>query len=102
MKIEGLWKIINRTDAYQALPRKVSNQVIWHVYHDRGSYYEVVKVWRVAPEKFKARPRIPHYKPKQDGRTLVTYEKGAINHKNYQKNGTVSPSGLDLSIPVGE
>ena len=102
LKMAELWKMIKPTAAYQALPRKVSNQVIWHVYHDWGSYYEAVKVWRIAPEKFKARPRIPKYKPKLDGRTIVTYEKGAINHKNYPKNGVVSPSGLDLPVPVGE
>jgi putative transposase len=102
MKMGELWKIIKPTEAYQALPRKVSNQVIWHVYHDWGSYYEAIKVWRIAPEKFKARPRIPKYKPKQDGRILVTYEKGAINHKNFKKNGMVSPSGLNLPVQVGE
>jgi putative transposase len=102
MKMAELWKIIKPTDAYQALPRKVSNQVIWHVYHDWGSYYEAVKVWRVAPQKFKARPRIPRYKHKQDGRTVLTYEKGAINHKNFEKTGIVNPSGLDLPVPVGE
>lgn len=95
LKLKDLWQIIKGTEAYQALPRKVSNQVILHVYHDWGSYYEAVKVWRVAPEKFKARPAIPHYKPKQDGRSVITYEKGAINRKQYKKNGTISPSGLN-------
>lgn len=102
MKMAELWKIIKPTEAYQGLPRKVSNQVILHVYHDWGTYYESIKVWRVAPEKFKARPNIPHYKPKLDGRSILTYEKGAINHKDLEKKGVVSPSGINLSVPVGE
>ena len=98
MKMVELWKLIKPTEAYSALPRKVSNQVILQVYHDWGSYYQAIKIWRTCPEKFKARPCIPHYKPKLDGRALLTYEKGAINHKNKKKMGMISPSGLDLPI----
>lgn len=78
LKMKELLSIIKPTDAYCALPRKVSNQVILHVYHDWGAYYKAVAVWRVAPEKFKARPGIPHYLPKADSRTLITYEKSQI------------------------
>jgi putative transposase len=98
MKMKELYALVKGTDAYIAMPRKVSNQVILQVYHDWGCYYETVKKWRVSPDKFKARPGIPHYKPKQDGRAILTYEKGAINHKHLKKQGIISPSGLDLPI----
>jgi putative transposase len=86
------------TEAYGSLPRKVSNQVILQVYHDWGAYYESIKVWRIQPEKYKARPNIPHYKPKLDGRSILNFEKGAINHKFFKKQGMISPSGLNLPI----
>ena len=98
LKMKGLWGIIKTTEAYGGLPRKVSNQVILQVYHDWGAYYESIKVWRVQPEKYKARPNIPHYKPKLDGRSVLTFEKGAINHRFFKKQGIISPSGLDLPI----
>ena len=68
--MKELWPIIKPTDAYQALPRKVSNQVLWLVYRVWESNYEAVKVWRVTQELFKARPRIPMYKKKLKGRVV--------------------------------
>jgi putative transposase len=47
---------------------------------------------------FKSRPKIPGYKPKQDGRCLITYEKGAINRRHFKESGILRPSGLDLNI----
>ena len=98
LTMKELWPIIKPTDAYQALPRKVSNQVIWQVYRAWGSYYEAVKVWRVTPDLFKARPRIPKYKKKLKGRAVVTYEQGAIGMPK-RKDGLVIPSQLGVVIP---
>ena len=96
--MKELWPIIKPTDAYQALPRQVSNQVLWQVYRAWGSYYEAVKVWRMTPELFKARPRIPKYKKKLKGRAVVTYEQGAIGRPK-RKDGLVVPSQLGIEIP---
>ena len=93
LAMKELWPIIKPTDAYQGLPRKVSNQVLWQVNRAWGSYYEAVKVWWVTPELFKARPRIPRYKKKLKGRAIVTYEQGAIGRPK-RKDGLVVPSQL--------
>jgi putative transposase len=65
LQLNEAYKKLKGSDAYVALPRKVSNQVILQVYHDWGAYYEAMKVWRVAKDKFLGKPKIPKYKDKQ-------------------------------------
>lgn len=101
MPMAEVYKNVKGTEAYTALPRKVSNQVIWQVQRAWGSYYEAVKVWRVQPDLFRTRPKIPGYKPKQTGRNLVVYEKGAISKKALRA-GSIRLSGLDITIPTGQ
>lgn len=98
MQMKELYALVKGTDAYIALPRKVSNQVIWNVYHNWGAYYEAIKAWRDQPESFLGKPSIPKYKDKQDGRSLLVYEKGAVNKRYLNKCGFVTPSGLNIPI----
>lgn len=102
LKLFELWKVIKPTQEYESLPRKVSNQIIRDVYRDWLSYYNAVKSWRKNPEKFKSRPQIPNYKPKKDGRSVLTYEQGAINTKKMKREGIISPSGLKFSIKTNK
>ena len=97
LTMKEIWPIIKPTEAYQALPRKVSNQVLWQVYRAWGSYYEAVKAWRVTPDLFQARPGIPKYRDKGKGRAVITYEQGAIGFTKL-KHGLVVPSQLGIEI----
>ena len=88
---------VKKSDAYCALPRKVSNQVLLQVHQAWVSFFEAIKLWRKQPEFFLARPRIPGYKHKTKGRNLVVYETGAIG-KRKLRQGIVAPSQLGLEF----
>jgi len=88
---------------YEALPRKVSNQVIIHVLHDWKSYRETCKAYQTTPEKFTGKPNIPGYKgsrhsKRTNGRSTLFYELGAIGKRIWLKKGVAKPSGLDITV----
>ncbi len=84
---------IKSHEAYQALPRKVSNQVLIQLHKAWVAFFEAMAEWREHPEKFLGRPRLPKYKHKTEGRNLLVYEKGAIS-KRALKRGLLSLSAL--------
>jgi putative transposase len=81
--------------AYQALPRKVSNQVLLQLHQAWGSFFEALQAWREHPEQFTGRPNLPKYKHKTAGRNLLVYEWGAI-WKRELNRGLVAVSGLGI------
>ena len=84
---------IKSHEAYQALPRKVSNQVLIQLHKAWVAFFEAMAQWREHPEKFLGRPQLPKYKHKTEGRNLLVYEKGAIS-KRALKRGLLSLSAL--------
>src|SRR5690349_10250174 len=64
----ALYHQIKGHAAYQALPRKVSNQVLLQLHHAWESFFEAMQVWREHPEQFTGRPKLPKYKHKTAGR----------------------------------
>src|SRR5690348_1983742 len=79
--------------AYQALPRKVSNQVLIQLHQAWEAFFEAMQAWREHPEQFTGRPKLPRYKHKTAGRTLLVYEWGAIR-KRALKCGLIAVTGL--------
>ncbi len=52
---------------YQALPRKVSQQVLIGLEKNWQSFFEASKSYQESPEKFTGRPSLPKYKHKTKG-----------------------------------
>src|SRR5215469_15797130 len=69
---------IKSHEAYQALPRKVSNQVLLQLHQAWVSFFEAMDAWKEHPEQFTGRPKLPGYKHKTAGRNLLVYELGAV------------------------
>ena len=90
---------IKSHEAYQALPRKVSNQVLIQLHQAWKAFFEAMDEWREHPEKFLGRPKLPKYKHKEQGRNLLVYEKGAISKRALNK-GMISLSGLGDLVPT--
>ena len=88
-----VFHLIKSSEAYKALPAKVSNQVLIQLHQAWIAFFEAMEAWREHPEKFLARPKLPTYKHKTAGRNLLVYEKGAIS-KRALKRGQLSLSGL--------
>ena len=52
---------IKDSDAYCALPRKVSNDVLRQLDRDWHSFFAALAAWKADPSQFLGRPRLPRY-----------------------------------------
>ena len=85
------------TDEYQALPAKVSQQVLRSLDKAWQSFFAAMGKWREHPDKVLGRPRLPGYKDKQKGRYLLVYTTQAISKKAL-KRGVVKFSKLPVKV----
>ncbi len=74
----AVYHLVKSSDAYQALPRKVSNQVLIQLDKAWTAFFEAAEAYQEHPEQFTGRPRLPKYKHKTEGRNLLVFELGAI------------------------
>jgi putative transposase len=84
-------------DAYKALPRKVSQQVLRLLHKNWVSFFAAIKAWKADPSQFLGRPKLPKYKDKQQGRNILIYTLQALS-KPALARGRVLPSGLSIVI----
>ncbi|MCB2160448.1 transposase [bacterium] len=92
-----LYHVLKETEAYCALPRKVSQLVLRQLDHNWRAFFAALRAWREHPGRFLGRPRPPGYKHKQKGRFLLTYNQQAISRR-WLRKGFVKPSQLDVFI----
>jgi putative transposase len=74
----AVYHLVKSSDAYKALPRKVSNQVLIQLDTAWTAFFEEVEAYREHAERFTGRPKLPKYKHKTQGRNLLVFELGAI------------------------
>ncbi len=89
---------IKTHEAYQALPRKVSNDVLRLLDKNWKAFFKAMKAYEEDPSKFLGRPKIPKYKEK-DGRNILIYDKQALS-KTAIKKGIIAPSQLEITLPT--
>jgi putative transposase len=82
---------------YTALPRKVAQWVLKQVCAAWDSYEAGLAAWEANPAKFLERPRLPHYKHKQQGRSMLVYTVQALSVPAL-RNHLLCPSGLDITV----
>jgi len=79
-EVKGAWLtygqldyILKRTDdsAYRALPAQANQQILKRLGRDYRSFFEAQKVWKVHPERFTGRPKLPGYRKKGSPATAV-------------------------------
>ncbi len=90
-------KQLQESDEYQALPAKVSQQVLRSLDQAWQSFFAAIREWREHPEKFLGRPKLPGYKQKQKGRYLLTYTIQALSKKALRR-GVVKCSKLPIEV----
>jgi putative transposase len=74
----ALFHLLKATEAYQALPAKVANQVLLQLHQAWTAFFEAMQVYREHPGKFQGRPGLPKYLHKTQGRNLLIFEFGCI------------------------
>ncbi|TRV24229.1 MAG: transposase [Microcystis wesenbergii Mw_MB_S_20031200_S109D] len=96
-------KLMQKTEQYQALPAKVSQQVLRRLDQNWKSFFEANQAYKVDPSKFLGRPKIPKYKDTKKGRNLLIYNKQAIS-KVALKQGKIQLSGtrIEFATSVSE
>jgi putative transposase len=93
----AIYHLVKDSDAYKALPRKVSQLVLKQLDQSWCAFFAAIREWNQQPEKFFGRPGLPKYKDKQKGRNLLVYNNQAISKKAIAK-GLIKPSGLDITV----
>ena len=82
---------------YEALPRKVSNQVLKQLYGAWLNWFKALKAFKRNPDAFTGRPRMPDYKAKQKGRNRLVYDCQSFSQR-WIKQGLVVPSQLGIEV----
>jgi putative transposase len=91
----ALYSSLKHTDAYQALPAKVANQVLIQLDKAWESFFEANGAYQADPAKFLGRPKLPKYKHKTEGRNVLVFELGAV-WKGSLRHGEIAVSQLGL------
>src|SRR5258708_11169130 len=90
-------KLMQKHEAYKALPAKVSQQVLMQLDKNWKSFFEAFAAYEEDPSKFLGRPKLPKYKHKTEGRNILVYTLQAVSKRGL-KRGLVQPSMLPISI----
>ena len=83
-------KRMQQHEAYQALPAKVSQQVLMQLDQAWKGFFEALEAYEEDPSKFCGRPKLPKYKHKTEGRNILVYTGQAISKKGL-KQGVIQP-----------
>src|SRR5579859_6773587 len=92
-----LFHLLKHHDAYTALPRKVSNDILRQLDKNWRAFFAACEAYREDPSKFVGRPKLPKYKDKTKGRFLLIYDIQAISRRALSR-GVLVPSGLNIEI----
>jgi putative transposase len=84
-------------EAYKALPRKVSQQVLRMLDQNWRGFFAALRSWSKNPGKFRKRPGPPRYLDKTEGRYPLVYTIQALS-KPALRRGMIEPSGLAITI----
>lgn len=91
-------KRMQTEESYQALPRKVSQQVLRGLDRNWQSWLQATIAYKLEPSKFTGRPKLPKYKDIK-GRHFVVYSIQAISRVSLKK-GIIAPSMTQVRIPT--
>jgi putative transposase len=95
----AIFHLIKHHEAYTALPRKVSNDILRQLDKNWRAFFAACEAYREDPSKFVGRPKLPKYKDKSKGRFLLTYDRQAISRRALAR-GRLRLSGLDLELQL--
>ena len=82
---------------YYGLPTKVSQQVLKGLDKNWTSFFASIRDFKSNSSKYTGRPKLPKYKHKTKGRSILTYTIQAISKKAL-KNNIVLLSGTSISV----
>jgi putative transposase len=90
-------KAVQGTEPYQALPAKVSQQILMVLDRNWKSFLAANLAYKEHPERFLGRPKLPKYKKKESGRNLLIYTNQALSQPQL-KQGIIHPVKLKFIL----
>jgi putative transposase len=96
--INQLHHLMKDTRQYKALPAKVSSSVLLMVQKNFKSFFKANSDFKKHPSKYKAKPRIPKYLDKDNGRFLVSYTNQAISKKVFKVANKIKLSNTNIEV----
>ena len=90
---------IKESEPYRSLPSKVAQQTLKRLDESWRSFFAALTEWKENPSKFFGRPKLPKYKDKEKGRSVVTYTTQAISRK-WLKKGWIHLSQTNIFVKV--
>jgi putative transposase len=84
-------------ETYQVLPAKVAQWVLRILDKNWQSFFAAMAAWQADPSKFRGRPKLPGYKDKQRGRSLLVYTIQALSIPALRQ-GLIAPSMLGITV----
>jgi putative transposase len=97
LNYNSIQKLCQGTVDYTAIPAKVSQQTLMRLHESWVSFVEATKEYAKNPGKFLGRPKLPQYKHKTEGRTVVTYTSQAVSQQ-WLKKGVVHLSKTEIFL----
>ena len=91
--------LMKKTEQYQALPAKVSQQVLRGLDKNWPSFFAASSEFKSHPDKFLGKPKILGYKEPKKGRNLLVYTIQALS-KVGLRQGFVKLSGTSIALPT--
>lgn len=89
---------IKHMDCYKALPAKVANSLLILLHKNWVAFFQALEAYKADASAFTGRPRLPKYKDKVKGRTILIYDTQALGKRIFKKTGKLVPSGLPIEI----
>src|SRR5215469_10500618 len=81
LPVAAIYHQVKGSDAYRALPAKVSNDILRQLDKNWRAYFAAKEAYRKDPDKFVGRPKLPKYRHKSKGRFLLIYDIQAISRR---------------------
>ncbi len=97
LNYEAVYHQMKGHEAYRALPTKVAQQVLRLLDKNWQSYFAACEAYREDPSKFRKHPKMPHYKHKTNGRSILVYTIQALSRPGL-KRGLIQPSMLPITV----
>ncbi len=90
-------KTVQNSEAYQAMPAKVSQQILMILDRNWKSFLAANQSYKNSPEKFLGRPKLPKYKNKETGRNLLVYTIQALSQPQLNQR-IIHPSQTQIYL----
>jgi IS605 OrfB family transposase len=98
---EAVYHQMKSHEAYRALPTKVAQQVLRLLDKNWQSYFAACLAYQEDSSEFRKLPKMPHYKHKTDGRSILVYTIQALSRSGL-KGGLIQPSRLPITVQTNQ